>query len=335
MSRQLVAGALMAFIVIPAAASQPGEAQRRAVESSVVRGGQPTFRSGIDLVALTVTVTDERKEFVRGLTASDFAVFENGVRQPISYFAASEVPLDLALVVDSSASMEPHLGLVQRSAAGLVDALRPGDRAAVIEFRNTVRTMQAMTTELSAVRGAIAQITASGGTALHQALYVTLSEFAGGGRGEPLRRRAVVVLSDGKDTSSLVSADDVLDRARHAGVSVYVVALRTAFQEAEAGGKYSPLSFGLRQLAAETGGRAFFPTRPADIEQIYELIGAELSSQYALGYVPRGSQRRGEWRTVSVRVPGREGLEPRTRAGYFASASAATNRRSVGRGGAR
>lgn len=319
----------MVFAITQAAAAQLGDARPPAVGPSA--GGQAMFRSGIDLVALTVTVTDRRQGFVRGLAASDFVVLENGVPQPISYFAATEVPLDLALVLDSSASMLPHVDLVRRAAAGLVDTLRPGDRAAVIEFQNTVRTIQSMTAELPEVKGAIAQLDARGGTALHEAIYITLSEFARDR--DQVRRRAIVVLSDGKDTQSLVSADDVRDRARHTGVSVYVVALRTPFQEAEAGGKYSPLSFGLRQLAAETGGRAFFPAAATDIAGIYELIGSELSSQYALGYVPLQPRRLGEWRSVSVRVPGREGLEPRTRAGYFASPGA--GRRGAGRGGSR
>lgn len=276
------------------------------------------FRAGVDLVALTVTVTDSRNEFVKGLTRDDFAVYENGVEQPITYFGVADIPLDLALVVDTSASMHQKIALVRRSAGGLVRVLRQGDRAALITFQQRVSVHQEMTANLVAVGDALQGITVQGSTALFDALYVTLDALrkqTPAPRPEAdVRRRAIVVLSDGDDTASYTTPDQVHELARVSGVAVYVVALHSASQAQ----KYSPRDYSLRKLAEETGGQAFFPTALAEIESIYDGIGAELSSQYALGYVPREPAGNGEWRRLNVRVTGGRGVTPRTRAGYYA-----------------
>lgn len=310
----MVGGGLLSLLIAGTAeARQVGTTPAPAARAVT----QPLFRSGIDLVALTVTVTNGRQEFVSGLSADDFAVYDNGVRQPIAYFASADVPLDLALVVDASASMRGRVELVRRAVAGLLEVMREDDRAALVAFRDTVRLVRPLTGDLPAVDRAIRELSPMGGTALYQALYVSLDLIARDAPGPDLRRRALVVLSDGRDTASLISLEHVLERAKQAGVAIYVVALRSELQISEDGGNYAPSIYGLRQLAVQTGGRSFFPRDMHDIRAIYDLIGAELASQYALGFLPPGPHRGGEWRTVRVRVVGRGGLEPRTRAGYF------------------
>src|SRR5262245_57409751 len=106
---------------------------------------RPVFQTCVDLVALTVTVTDNSNQYVRNLSLGDFTVFEDGVPQPVSFFGVSDVPLDLALLIDASASMQPHLSMVRQAASGLLRTLNPGDRAALVEFRDQIALGQPMT----------------------------------------------------------------------------------------------------------------------------------------------------------------------------------------------
>ena len=283
-----------------------------------------TFTTGIDLVALSVTVTDAREKFVDGLQQDDFVVLEDGVRQPVSFFAAADVPLDLVLLVDGSASMADKAALAREAAGGLARSLRAGDRGAVIEFREGVRVTQPLTHDLGALGEALARITPGGGTALYTALYVALREFSPTRRPEAaqLRRRAIVVLSDGDDTSSLIGFDEVLDVARRSGVSIYTISVTSpaalARELALGGRRQSNGGYAMRALARDTGGRAFFPAGASALKGIYGSIAEELRHQYAIGYVPSNGARDGEWRQVLVRVTDRPGARPRTRSGYFA-----------------
>ena len=224
-------------------------------------------------MALTVTVTDAERKYINNLGAQDFQVFEDGIQQPVSFFGLADVPLDVALLVDGSASMLDTLPLARDAARGLLRTLRPQDRASLVEFRNTVRVSQSLTSDIPRVVAAIDGITASGGTSLYNALYVTLKEFqkqAGVDAG--VRRRTIVVLSDGEDTGSLIGFDEVLDLARRSGVTIYTVALKSESQvlrqRAQQGGRryFSQADYSMRALADETGARAFFPDQAADLK---------------------------------------------------------------------
>ena len=187
----------------------------------------PLFKSGIDMVPLTVTVTDASGKYVTGLTGDDFTVLENGVEQPLSFFACADVPLDVALVLDTSASMRADLPLVQSAAIGLVRKLRASDRAAVVEIKDFARMPQPFTGDLALVDRAIRGLSAAGDTALYDGLYIALKEFERERKAAvQVRRRALVVLSDGLDTRSHLAFDEVLDLARRAGVNIYVVELK-------------------------------------------------------------------------------------------------------------
>ena len=310
-----VAGAAIVAMALPAAASDgPSGPESRS-----------TFKSGIDVVALSVTVLDPQARLLAGLSRDKFSVFEDGVRQDIAYFETSEVPLDLALLIDSSVSMEPKLAFVQKAAAGFVDALREGDRAAVFAFNSYVRPLQAFTADRSLVRQAIQSTTAAGGTALYNAVYVALRGFGKtAGEDGRVRRRAIVVLTDGEDTASVLTFDDLLAEAKSAGVTIYTIGLhaeepaRYAAQQTR--GYFSTADFAMKQLARETGAKAFFPTGLPSLAEAYAEIGRELATQYAIGYVSRNPMRNGAFRRVTVRVSDSPGAQPRTRTGYLAAA---------------
>jgi Ca-activated chloride channel family protein len=132
---------------------------------------------------------------------------------------------------------------------------------------------------------------------------------------DEIRRQAIVVLSDGEDTSSLLSFDEVLDLAKRSETAIYAIGLRADDERSGRGFKES--EYVLRQLAQETGGRVFFIDSVNDLAKIYGQISDELSSQYTLGYSSRNTRRDGAWRRVVVRVS-RPNLSPRTKLGYFA-----------------
>jgi Ca-activated chloride channel family protein len=172
-----------------------------------VIGQSLVFKSRVDFVPLTVTVTDRTGRYVRGLAASDFAIFEEGQRQVISHFASGRVPVDMAFLLDTSGSMRHTLQLAQHAARGLVRQLREGDRAAVAAVGSTVSLHQSMTPDLARVDEALRSTRAQGNTALYDALYIVLRQYQQELRrtGE-FRRHVLVLLSDGVDTASHVSS---------------------------------------------------------------------------------------------------------------------------------
>lgn len=286
---------------------------------------QPTavFRSGTSLVSLNVIVTDTRQQYATGLRAEDFEVYEDGVRQPVQFFAAAEVPLDLILLIDASSSMSDKLEAVHKAANGFIETMRDGDRAAIVSFTDGVKVLQALTGDRELVRQAVESTGARGATALHNAIYVALKEFGPAAMSGPdLRRQAIAVLSDGEDTSSLLSFDDVLDRAKRSGVSIYTIGLRDdlAGRSTQSRRYFSQADFAMKQLAAETGAMPFFPESVQDLSKVYDAIATELASQYSIGYVPRNVREDGKYRRVVVRVTDRPELKPRTRKGYFLGA---------------
>jgi Ca-activated chloride channel family protein len=292
----------LALIVSAALATVVGQAQER-------------FRAGIDLVSLNVAVT-EGARYVTDLEVGDFEVFEDGIKQEVSFFSKVQQPIALAVLLDTSASMESKLETAQEAAIGFARRMRPGDLMEVIDFDSQVSILQGFTSDGAALERAIRQATVNGSTSLYNAIYVSLKDLkkARLSSATEIRREAIVVLSDGDDTSSLVAYDEVLDLAKRSETVIYAIGLkqndggRRDFKEAE---------FVLKQLSQETGGRAFYPNNVSELPKIYELIAHELSSQYAIGYMSKNTARNGAWRKLSVRV-NRQGLIGRTRQGYYA-----------------
>jgi len=311
----------LAVLALAASMAAPLGAQSRQQQQQPPPSA--TFRSGTSLVALNVIVTDTDQHYATGLRAEDFEVYEDGVRQPVEFFAAAEVPLDLILLIDASSSMSDKLEAVHKAANGFIETMRDGDRAAVVSFADGVKVLQPLTGDRERVRHAVESTGARGATALHNAVYVALKEFgrpAAGGA--DVRRQAIAVLSDGEDTSSLLSFDDVLDLAKRSGVSIYTIGLKDdlAGRSTPSRRYFSQADFALKQLASETGAVPFFPESVHDLAKVYDAIATELASQYSIGYVPRNVREDGKYRRVVVRVTDRPELKPRTRTGYFPGA---------------
>jgi VWFA-related protein len=295
---------LLGAVVVLAAAAALAAAQR------------PQFRSTVDIVSLNVTVVDGANHYITDLDQPDFSVFEDGVKHDIVFFTRRPQPIALSLLLDSSASMEDKLPTLQMAATNFVKRLKANDLAQIIDFDSRVAIRQAFTSNQAELEAAILQTVSGGSTSLHNAIYVSLKELGKikAQNEEDVRRQALIVFSDGEDTSSLVSFEEVLDLAKRSETSIYTIALRgndsstRGFREAE---------FVMRQLAQETGGRAFFPAKIEDLNGVYTQIADELASQYTLGYTSKNPKADGAFRRIVVQVA-RANVTARTKKGYFA-----------------
>ena len=322
--RRLVLSCLVVMSVAPAARAQV-ILPVPPFKGTVAQVPAPVFRSGAELVALSVAVLDRDQRFVRGLSAGDFAIFEDGVRQDVTFFATSDVPLDLVLLLDTSASMNEKMKTVQEAALGFLRTLRGQDRGAVVAFNDGVQVLQALTADFASLERAVQSTQARGATALNNAIYVALKEFGRSARqaGE-VRRQAIAVLSDGDDTCSLISFDDVLGEAKKSGVGIYTVSLRSKSGASHQQGIFSTALYSMKTLAQETGAQAFFPAAIGDLTGVYAKIADELDHQYALGYSPKNGRADGRFRRVIVQVVARPELRLRARTGYFAERARAS-----------
>jgi Ca-activated chloride channel homolog len=296
-----------------------GQAAPPSQSQPPTRGQQPSFRAGIELVSLNVTVTDGAQKYVTDLSAGDFNVFEDGVKQEVTFFNRTNLPIALALLLDTSASMETKLATAQEAAIGFARRLRPQDLAEVIDFDSRVVVLQSFSNSASELETAIRKTSAGGSTSLYNAVYIALKDLKKvvARNTDEIRRQAIVVLSDGEDTSSLLPFEEVLDLAKRSETAIYCIGLRTAEGPSTSMKGFKEAEFVLRQFAQETGGRSFFPTQVADLTNIYTQIADELSSQYTVGYTSKNQRRDGAWRRIVVRV-GRPNVTARTKQGYFA-----------------
>ena len=279
---------------------------------------RPIFRVGVDIVSLNVTVTDAARRYVGDLNRDDFVVLEEGAPQNVVFFRKTDVPLALALLLDTSASMEQALATAQEAAIGFARQLGPADVAMLIDFDSKVQVLAHFTSDRSELEEAVRRTMAGGSTSLYNAVYIALKELSRiklEDEQQGLRRRAIILLSDGEDTSSLVSFDELLDLASRSDTMIYTIGLGSA--DSSGRRTFQDAQFVLRRLAQQTGGRAFFPQAARDLAGVYGEIRDELSSQYLLAY-ESGSQKNGQWRRVNVRV-NRPNITVRARQGYYAA----------------
>ena len=268
---------------------------------------------------MSVTVTDQAGRYLTDLAEGDFSVFEDGVKQDLTLFNRTNLPVALCLLIDTSSSMEDRMTTAQDAAIGFVRKLRPTDLGEVVGFDSRVVVMQKFTNSTSELEQAIRKTVAGGSTSLYNAIYVALNNLKKlpPKEEEDIRRQAIVLLSDGEDTSSLLGFDDVMELARRSETAIYPIGLM-ADASAQSKG-FREATYALKQLAGDTGGRAFFPTDVKTLASIYSQIYDELSSQYTIGYTSKNGRRDGAWRRIVVRV-NRPSVTARTKQGYFAPA---------------
>ena len=267
-------------------------------------GTYAQFTSGVSLVEVYATVTDQRGAPARDLTAADFRILEDGTPQTITAFAAGDVPLAVAIGLDRSFSMgagrTPRLDTAKSAARAFIDALKPADQVMVIAIGSETTVVAPLSTKHEAALAAIDRLDAWGTTPLYDAMVSALDAIQ-----SAKGRRALVVLSDGSDRYSDTSAAVLVDQVRRRDVLVYPVAI----------GSERPTVFA--ELATASGGRSFFQTDPRELSATLTSIANDLRSQYLLGYTPaRPVAAEPSWHSIEV-VVNRPGVRVRARDGYY------------------
>jgi VWFA-related protein len=307
------------------AAPGPGRAAPGGSPPQNLREQRPVFRSGTDLVRVDVSVRDRTKA-VTGLTAADFVVLDNGVRQTILDVSYGKLPIDVTVALDASYSVTgDKLDRLRRAVRQLMSDLGTDDRLKLMTFNQHVSRTVDFTSDAPAVERAMAAVTAGGATSIFDALSVALVSAS-----DPDRRQLVVVFTDGQDSLSVTEPTALLDVARHAVAAVTaVVPFQTTSVSRpvgsfltirQTGQPETPLARAqattLAELAAETGGRVI-PVGPAvSLADVFRRALDLFRSSYVLHFSPRGVTP-GGFHTLTVTVPRDSKFTVQARRGYF------------------
>lgn len=278
-----------------------------------------TLKVTVDLVDVQFSVTDRRGRFVPGLRAQDFLVQEDGRRQEIRNFSReSELPLTLGLLIDTSPSVRPVFDEEKETAISFLESiLRPKDLALVIGFDRSVTLFQDYTENTKILKRAIDDLELGGGTSLYDAIYLVCEEKLRDEAGQ----KAIIVISDGEDTTSKVKFNDALTAAHQADSVIYTISnsVRTFFPYGRRRGGFAGGDIGtLRKFSDETGGATFVVNDQNSFKKIFDQIAQELRTQYSLGYVSTNTARDGKYRQIKI-VPRDSGYNVRARKGYYAA----------------
>ena len=299
--------------VMPLLASFGGHAQSR--PNDIPDAGAYKISVNVDLVVLDATVRDRKGRPVSNLREQDFAVYEDGVGQPIRLFRHEDVPVTVGLVVDHSGSMRQKLPHVIAAARTFVQISNPEDRMFVVNFNENVTLGLPDGTGFSnspqVLEGAISKAPTTGMTALYDAAIVALQRLQPG----PQDKKVLLLISDGGDNASRHSLAQVLQMASRLRVVIYAIGIF----EAEDPDRNPDV---LGRLAAATGGEAFFPGVHDQVSAICDRIARDIRSQYTIGFASSSAARTGAWRTIQVvaGTPSKDKLSVRTRTGYIATA---------------
>jgi VWFA-related protein len=268
-----------------------------------------TLEVEVDVVSVTAVVFDKKGTFIRDLSTSDIELFEDGVPQDVDYFreASSEeaerVPLTVVLVLDTSGSMNKSMRFLQEAVLNFVYKLEDVDTAMVVSFNESVKGSAEFTGDLDRLERIVDGLEPWGGTSLYDAIHYSLNRI----RDAP-GRKAVIVFSDGADTTSSLRDRDVVDYARAVEATVYAI----GFKGSGPGG--SAKGF-LKKVSKETGGQFFSPGNVGDLIKVFNAISDELKNHYLLAYTPK-READGSWREIELKVK-KPDVKVRVRKGYF------------------
>ena len=273
------------------------------VATARTRAVEVTEVVDVDVVQVTAVVTSWDGRFVTGLKASDFKVYEDDKPQTLSSFASENIPLELVTAIDVSSSMADALPDVKRHAASFLSQLSATDQVTLLGFNDNIFTLARRSTDPAARLRAIDRLAPWGGTALYDVIVHGLGLL-----GRQSGRRSLLVFSDGEDHASRATVASVIQRAEASDATIYMIGQGRAL-------KATSLQRLMQQLAAGSGGKAFFTDQDRKLEAIFQDIVEDLRHQYLLAYPAPDTLRNGEWHRIRVEVPGRN-LQVRARLGY-------------------
>lgn len=281
---------------------------------------QGKLTSRVVNVRLPISVMDkDTSRLITDLNKSEFEIYEDKVKQEIiSFLPQSNLPLDVAVLMDTSNSVKPKLKFEKSAASSFIETVlqERQDRALFVTFDSAIELHQDFTNQGSLLWRAIEKVKAQGETRLYDGIYRVCEEkmFA-----NPGRRRAMVVISDGEDTASEHSLKEAIDIAQRTETVVFIISTKSGgFFGVEAGTVDRSEDKELKRLAEETGGRAFFTGNVLELEKSFSIIARELRSQYMISYEPVNSNYDGKFRKIEVRLPGHKNLRVRVKDGYTA-----------------
>jgi Ca-activated chloride channel homolog len=307
-------------------------------------GTDRTFRVDVDMVSLSVVVTDKKGRRITNLQKEDFQIFENGVQQEIAGFAATDEPVNVAFALDTSGSTELQLANIQNAAIDFVNELHPDDEVAILSFADDVTLHQDFSIDRNKNEYGIKKTRSGGCTVEYEAVWLALEDVL-----KPVKqRKALVLFTDGVDTcSNKASLKETLELARETKATIYCVYYDTERDQPRrrggfpaggsspqiiinppaidppsafpggAGSIRSDYDLGysyLTQLAKNSGGLVF--SGISDLRHAFQEVAKELASQYSIGYYSNNQKHDGKFRRVAVKI-NKPGLAARTKEGYY------------------
>ena len=282
---------------------------------SLTAQDDPIFRSDTRLVLLHATVVDKKGQLVTDLPKTSFKVLENNIEQTLKIFKREDVPISLGLVIDNSGSMKLKRKRVELAALALVKASNPKDEIFIVNFNDVGYLDVTMTSNIPKMEEGLARIDSRGGTAMRDALVLSLDYIKQKGKNE---KKVILIITDGDDTASSPenTIEKTLVKAQKSEVLMFAIGLLN--EESKRDAKKAERV--LKALATQSGGVAHFPAAVDDVEKVALQVAQEIRNQYILAYSPTKPDD-GSFRKIAVQVKGKDSPTVRTRTGYYAGAA--------------
>ena len=321
----------MPVIKSPSAPEDPNRAGSTAIGTAELFSGgtgdsADVVKVDTSLVSVNVSVYNKQQGTLVGtLEKKDFVVYEDGKEEPVSFFAATDVPFDLVLLLDLSGSTSKKRRLIRQTTQRFIEAARPMDRIAIVTFSDTTNVVSPLTDDRARLLQLASKIEGQGGSKVWDALKFTLDQVVGPKTLD--RRRAVVFMTDGvdnalfywQDQGSVISFADLLETVRRNDATVIPIYLDTEGDEIAPEHVYRNARKTLMALADESGGMYYKAKKVEDLNGVYEQVLNDLGKVYSLGYRPANEKRDGSWRKLRIELPQHPELNPRSRRGYYAN----------------
>lgn len=278
--------------------------------------GPTVFRAETRLVVCHTTVVDKSGHLITDLPKEAFTVYENGVQQPIKNFKREDVPVSLGLIIDNSGSMRDKRAKVEAAALALARASNPEDEVFVVNFNDEpfldLPHGKDFTNDIKELEEALTRIDSRGGTAMRDAIRVSIDHLKEKGKKE---KKVLVVVTDGNDNSSVISLENLVKASQQSEVLIYSIGLLSDEERREA----KRAEHALIDLATATGGEAFFPKEVSEVDRLAKQVARDVRNQYTIQYTPTNIAMDGTFRQIKITVnaPGKPTV--RTRSGYYAT----------------
>ncbi|HTS47280.1 MAG TPA: VWA domain-containing protein [Bryobacteraceae bacterium] len=272
----------------------------------------PTFRADTRLVILPISVSDKSGKLITDIPQKAFKVYENGAEQPIKIFRREDVPISLGIIIDNSGSMREKRQKVETASLDLVRASNPQDEVFIVNFNDDAWLDVPFTSDIKKMEEGIAKIDSRGGTAMRDAINLSMDYLRKEGKRQ---KKVLLVITDGNDNASSISLEKLVNRAQQEEVLLYSIGLLNEEERREA----RIAKRALDELTRESGGMAFYPKAPSEVDQITLQVAREIRNQYTIGYSPTLQAMDGSFRQIRVTVSGSGHPIVRTRTGYYAT----------------